>query len=913
MPNTDPASEAPSVSRDSLPRGRKRRWLRALFWGAGGLAAVVLLAACIMALWLRSAAKAALPVLDGELHLAGLSAPVTVRRDAHGVPHIEAATQDDLFEAQGYVTAQDRLWQMDAFRRNANGELAEILGPSLVRHDKTQRVLQFRNTARRVYANMPAEDRARFDDYARGVNLYIEQHHDSLPPEFKLLMYRPQPWTGVDSVSIVMMMVEMLNTHFYAKLGRERIAADLHNPKLEASLYPVGSWRDHPPTGILIDLSQPHPVPEAPKTDDDEDDDNTQARIGNPFEPGGIWVAASHPGRKNKDAARVGHPAANAAKSNRTSQAAEKLHYPQRRAGFVTGHDFSRAENASTLTRALAPDGNGPAAYEDPRDLRALLGLPTCAGCEAGSNNWVIAGKHTASGKPLLSNDMHLGLTEPNIWFMSDLSAPGYHAAGVTLPGLPFVVAGHNEHVAWGFTALYADVQDLYIENVQGNNYQAGDASWKPLGVDHEVIKVRAGKDVLLDVRLTDHGPLLNPLFKKETRPIALKWTLYDPTLNTLPLYQLNVAENWTEFSAALAIWPWPTQNVVYSDDEGHIAYQAVGRVPNRGADGQIFRMPLPHDPMDLRSEWQGYIPFDQMPNAVDPPSGFLATANSRVTSEKFPTKLTDEWADPYRAERIYKALQGREQLTPTDMLAVQTDVYSEVDQELGHRFAYAIDHAAGVDDRLKQAADLMRSWDGKLTADSAAASIVTQTRQALWSLLLTPKLGKDAEEYTWSESNFAEEEIVMHANPDWLPKGYKDWDALLTEAVRKGMEKGKAPANVALWSYGSWHVVDIEHPLSAFLPLIGRVAGTGAQPLSGDTTTVKQVGHDFGPSQRFTMDWSNVDGSTENIVLGESGNPLSPYFRDQWNDYYGGTTFALPFTPAAVAAQTRHTLRLLP
>ena len=152
-----------------------------------------------------------------------------------------------------------------------------------------------------------------------------------------------------------------------------------------------------------------------------------------------------------------------------------------------------------------------------------------------------------------------------------------------------------------------------------------------------------------------------------------------------------------------------------------------------------------------------------------------------------------------------------------------------------------------------------------------------------------------------------------MHANPDWLPHGYKDWDALLTEAVRKGMKTGKAPDDVARWNYGSWHVVDIEHPLAGFLPLIGRVAGTGEQPLSGDTTTVKQVGRAFGPSQRFTMDWSNVDGSTENIVLGESGNPLSPYYRDQWNDYYGGTTFASPFTPAAVAAQTRHILRLLP
>jgi penicillin amidase len=355
-------------------------------------------------------------------------------------------------------------------------------------------------------------------------------------------------------------------------------------------------------------------------------------------------------------------------------------------------------------------------------------------------------------------------------------------------------------------------------------------------------------------------------------------------------------------------LWSWPTQNLVYSDDQGHIAYHAIGKVPLRPAG--LMGVPI----QDEKHEWQGYIPFDDMPNALDPPSGFLATANARVTADKPLYPLTLEWADPYRVERIYKTLQGREQLTPKDLLAVQTDIYSEVDQELAHRFAYAIDHTPGSDDRLRKAADLMRSWDGRLTIDSAAASIVTQTRFALWPLILEPKVGKEgAEEYDWSESNFAEEEIVMHASPDWLPGGYKNWDALLTNAVRKSMKSGKAPGDVTRWAYGSWHVVDIEHPLAGFLPMIAHIAETGPLPLSGDTTTVKQVGRAFGPSQRFTMDWSNVDGSTENIVLGESGDPYSSYFRDQWNDYYGGTTFALPFTAAAVAAQTRHTLRLLP
>jgi len=834
-----PQAQAPAVA--PLARRRKRRWPRILLWSAGSLLALLLIAVCAGVLWLRSAAIAALPVLDGDVHLTGLSAPVTVQRDAHGVPHIEAATEEDLFMAQGFVTAQDRLWQMDAFRRNANGELAEVMGPSMVAHDRAQRVLQFRNTARRVYANLTDADRARLEAYARGVNLYIAQQGDALPPEFKLLHYKPQPWTGVDSVSIGLMMVDMLDTHWPTKLGRERVSTRLHDEKLESELYPVGSWRDHPPTGIRLDLSQPHSEPPS-STDEDEEDDNSEAR-------------------------------------------------------------------------------NAP--HEDPRDLQAILGLPTCDGCASGSNNWVIAGQHTASGKSLLSNDMHLSLTEPNIWYIADLKAASFHAAGVTLPGMPFVIAGHNDHVAWGFTALYADVQDLYVEKLDGKgNYEANDAQWKPLQIDHQVIKVRGGKDVIVDVQITEHGPLLNPIFKKETRPIALKWSLYDPSLNGLPLYQLNAASNWTEFSAALETWCWPTQNVVYSDDQGHTAYHAIGKVPIRGGGVGLPDVPLPHNTSDTRSVWgysfcagicPTYIPFDAMPGVLDPPSGFLATANSRVSTDQSLFPLTHEWVDPYRIERIYKQLDGRDQIKPADLLAVQTDVYSEVDQELGHRLAYAIDHTPGVSEQLQKAADLMRSWDGKLTTDSAAASIVTHTRYAFWPLILKPKLGEDADSYRWAEQDFAEEEIIMHGNSEWLPASYKNWDALLTDAVRQGMKDGKAPSDITRWSYGSWHVVDVEHPLAEFLPLVGRIAGTGAQPLSGDTTTVKQVGRAFGPSQRFTMDWSNIDGSTENIVLGESGNPYSPYFRDQWNDYYGGTTFALPFTPAAVAAQTRHTLRLLP
>jgi penicillin amidase len=868
MSDSLPTSSFLSPTAPVEPR-RKRRWPRILLWSCCGLLVLLALAPLAAVLWLRSAAKAALPQLDGNVHLAGLSAPVFVRRDAHGVPHIDASTQDDLFVAQGYVTAQDRLWQMDASRRSSNGELAEVMGPALIQHDKTERVLQIRVTAQRFYGNLSAGDRRRFDDYARGVNLFIAQCEQSntLPVEFRLLHYHPQPWSGVDSISVGLSMVQTLDTHIAIKLSRARVAAKLSNPALEADLYPVGSWRDRPPTGIRVDLTEPQPLPPPSKHDDDDDDENTETRA--------------------VPLVRTG---------------------PQTETAALKGHGFSRATIAAKVEGALAPE----AAPIGTHALLALLGQPDCDGCAAGSNNWVIAGSHTASGKPLLSNDMHLTLREPDTWYMADLRAPGFHAAGVTLPGFPLVIAGHNEHVAWGLTALYGDTQDLYIEKLDGKgNYQGLDAAWHPFAVDREVIHVRGGKDVVLDVQSTAHGPLLNPLLAASDPPTALKWTLYDPTLNTPPIYEMNTASNWSEFSAALAQWCWPTQNLVYADDQGHIAYQAIGRIPLRPegiADAPIH---------DGAHDWQGYIPFGAMPSALDPPSGFLATANARVTTDKSTYPITGEWGDPYRIERIYKSLDGRDNLKRADMLAVQTDIYSEVDQEMGHRFAYAVDHTPGPegngDARMRQAADLMRSWDGRLTTDSAAASVVTQTRAALWPMILEPKLGKLTGDYHWSEATFAEEEIVMHAKPEWLPSAYKDWNALLTAAVRKGMSDGRAPLDVSHWAYGRWHVVDIEHPFAAFLPLVARVAGTGPQPQSGDGATVKQVGRDLGPSQRFTMDWSNIDGSTENIVLGESSNPLSPYFRDQWNDWYNGTTFALPFTPAAVAAQTTHTLRLLP
>lgn len=766
--------------------------------------------------------RASLPQLDGSASLPELSQSVTVRRDPHGVPHISASDMDDLVVAQGYVTAQDRLWQMDMLRRYASGNLAEILGPNAVKHDRAQRILQIRNAADAALQAMSPADRHWLDDYARGVNAYIVQSENDLPAEFRVLHYRPQPWQPVDSVLVALNMAQSLSTDFPTKLAREKIEERLHWPMLIHDLYPVGSWRDHPPISTEPDITAPQVVPQIPL-------DSSQAAL-----------------RENVD-------------------------------------DLLQLEK-------LLPSAEHT----------------ECRACAPGSNNWVVSGAHSVTGMPLLSNDMHLDHTIPNTWYEAQLSAGDFNVAGLTLPGVPFVIVGHNARIAWGFTLLYADVQDVYIEQTKGDEYKT-QHGWQPFTVDHEVIHVRGGRDVSFDVLRTNHGPVITPLMPHEKRTLALRWTIYDPSAVTLPFYTVDSAQNWEQFRAAIALFGGPPQNAVYGDIDGNIGYQAVGKIPMRP--NGLVGTPI----ADANHEWQGYVSFDKLPSAYNPPNGILATANSRVTPDDYPYPLTLDWAAPYRNERIWKVLASKPKLSAADVLALQNDVYSTLDQELAQRFTYAIDHANHPNHRLREAADLMRSWDGKVTVSTPAATIVDAARAALWPMILRPRLGDEWNLYRWYESSFVEEEIVSDQSRRWLPSNYKNWNDFLADAVDRGMTALHAPHDLKDWHYGNVHPVEVEHPLYGSIPWLRGWTGTGVHPQSGDGTTVKQVSRSFGPSERLTVDFSNLDHSTLNILTGQSGDPLSPYYMDQWPYWYSGTTFALPFSDAAVSAATSHTLTLVP
>jgi penicillin amidase len=490
-------------------------------------------------------AHGALPQLDGKLAVAGLSAPVTVTRDQHGVPTIEAQSLADLFFAQGYVTAQDRLWQMDIMRRYAAGEISEVIGPLTVEHDREQRVLGLGQVAAKTIAMMPARDRGFMEAYARGVNAYMQTHRDRLPVEFRLLGYQPTAWKAEDCILLGARLVQELNHGtFEAALEREKILAKL-GPELAADLFVNSSWRDRPPT------MQPHrlsdEVDEKKKDSDDDDDEEDM--------------------------------------------------------------DSGADSNVATGVPML------------PQEWRREPGLVP------GSNDWVIAGAHTVTGKPLLSNDMHLHHQMPNLWYEIHLHAGDYNVVGVALPGLPYVIVGHNERIAWGVTNVGPTVEDLYVETFNEQGAYQTPQGWQQPQHRQEVIHVKGKPDVMVDVVSTQHGPIISNLIPGETRKLALRWTLYESLFD--PFFDVDSAKNWQEFRHALSLLDSPGQNFVYADVDGHIGYQTTGHVPIRkNSNGTL---PVPGN--DDAHEWNGYIPFEKLPSVFDPPSGVIGTANGRITT----------------------------------------------------------------------------------------------------------------------------------------------------------------------------------------------------------------------------------------------------------------------------------------
>lgn len=819
----------------SIQSRPKRRLLR--LWLLAPI--VLLVALCGSGLWLDSIARSALPQLDGRVNISGLTATVTIARDNHGIPTIEAANLDDLFFAQGYVTAQDRLFQMDASRRYAAGELAEVIGESQIEHDRQQRIMGLRLAARKIAEMLPPEERSRFEAYARGVNAFMSSHRDRLPLEFRVLRHAPQPWTIEDSTLMGAYMVQNLSTSPRHALVREKILAKL-GPELTADLFVNSSWRDRPPT--VSRQTVDHTKPDQDEDDDDDDDSDMGSAV-------------------------------------------------------------------TSLTNLLKPTF-------PPLESRAFFDDPPLV---LGSNNWVVSGAHTVSGRPLLSNDMHLGYQMPNLWYEAHLrcARQNFDVAGVTLPGYPYVIVGHNQRVAWGFTNGMATVMDVYIETFNSAGQYLTPEGWKAPDRRRETMHVKGKPDVVIDVDTTRHGPIVTDLVPGETRKLALRWTLYDGIRS--PFFAVDSAQNWAEFQQAFSLFDAPGQNVVYADVDGNIGYHATGKIPIRASgDGS-----LPENGSDNAHEWTGYIPFDKLPSVYNPASGIIATANGRIAPKKYSYSMSTEWEAPWRTERIYRVLDAGRKFSAADMLALQTDVYSELDRLFADKFVYAVDHASKPSARAKAAAEMLRQWDGRMIADSPAPTIAVRSREELKRLLLEPKLGaspqnpKQAEamlnwkSYQWMMETVWLENIVQHQPKRWLPEKFADYDELLTAAVESAVNDPAAPQNLNSWSWGKYNSLDIQNPVLGSVPLLSHWTGPGIREQAGSPFTVKAVAQTHGPSERMTVDLANLDQSMFNLVTGEAGNFLSTYYMDQWNAWYRGYTFPWPFSAEATQKASAHRLTL--
>ena len=805
-------------------------WSKSL--GAALAFVVLLLFAAAGSIWWSL--ERALPQLDGTAGLEGLRAEVSVERDAWGVPHIRAQSIEDLVLAQGYVMAQDRLWQMDLLRRAAAGTLAEIFGPVALEHDRENRALGFQRAAEAAVARMPEERRRLLEAYARGVNLYMEQRRGRLPAEFLALRYSPQPWTPADTLLIAANLYKELTGFWKDQMLRAEVSravgAEMANDLYAAT---ANSPWDHPIVGL-----------------------------------------GTAPGKAAGGAPRA---------------------FPQGKApGVAADAGLTRIAPESPWTAA---DGPLPLFGQTSRSA-------------GGSNNWVIGGAMTATGKAMLANDTHLGWAVPCIWYLVHLTAPGWNVKGFALPGAPLVVIGHNEHIAWGFTNNFADVQDVYIETFNPENpleYRVNGA-WQKAEVRHEVIRVRGQADQLFDVLVTRHGPVV---LRDNSRGYAIRWTATEPGGLDATYFLLGQAKNWPEFVELIRQTPGPAQNAVYADVEGHIGYVVAAKVPIRRtpADG----VPVPGD-TDAH-EWTGYIPVEDLPSRFDPPEGVMATANARVVGPAYPWYLTDNWMAPYRTARIYELLGERKSLRPADFINIQTDTYSYPDVLLARELRQARDKVAARDPRARQMLGMLDGWNGDASVDSVPMSFLEFTRRALLVNLLRKPLGPRIRQYQWMRSSVFLENVLRERPARWLPTEFKSYDELLISsadlAVEKMMEASHHP-EVREWAWGVFNVLRMNHPLGR-TGILERALSIGPVPISGSEFSVKQITPTFGPSMRFVADLSNFDNSLMNVTSGESGQFRSANYRDQFPAWYQGRGIPSAFTDAAEESRVAHRLRLVP
>jgi len=893
---------SPSGLATTLRRIRPRRsWLRPRTLVPVVLAGL-LVTALVLGLAGFTALRRPLPRHDGELRLAGLSAPVTVHRDRYGIPHVYAATMDDLFRAQGYLHAQDRFWEMDFRRHLTGGRLSELFGASQVETDAFLRTLGWRRVAEAEWQLISESARHALRVYAAGVNAWIAETGGPRATGGKSLEYavlglqrsgyRVAEWDPIDSLAWLKAMAWDLRGNMEAEIDRAALlAAGLNRIRID-SLFPAYPYARHQPIvtggGVADGAFDP----------------------GVPPEP----VRESEPGPGSG----------------------------------VTAAEIAAAAPAVTALRDA---------------LRRLPGAAAGAGAGIGSNSWVIGGDLTDTGSPILANDPHLAPAMPSIWYQIALhcSAPGcdYQAAGFSFSGAPGVIIGHNGRIAWGFTNMNPDVTDLYLERVDGDRYEV-DGRLHDLVLRQETIKVAGGEDVTITVRESRHGPLLsdaseelrgiaaNPPVAPDGDPaflarpaeegryaISLAWTALTPGRTADALFALNMAGDWAEFRAAAALFEVPAQNIVYADGEGNIGYQSPGMIPVRGAGDGAWISPG----WDTAYDWQGFVPFAELPSVLNPEAGYIVTANQAVIGGQYGHPLTPDPAYGYRSQRLHDLLGeavSAGPITVDTVAGLQTDDRNTFAPVLVPALLEVRTEPLG---RAEAAArDLLRGWDhhqppdgdpGSPQARSAAASAYYN---AVWRHLLAltfdelPPDHRPSGRDRWFE--VVRGLLTAPLSPWWdrvaTPTRETRDDVLrraLSDAYQElAAAQGDDPAR---WRWGRMHRLTVRNASfgSSGIGPVERMFNRGPVPVAGGSDLVNATGWDAAagyevtavPSMRMIVDLFLLDESRWVNLTGNSGHAYHRNYDDQLELWRTGQLIPMRWVRFTIEREAADTLLLEP
>lgn len=857
---------------------------------------VVVLAAVtgfVGALTIRS-----LPQTEGRLTIEALDALVTVRRDAAGIAHIYGDTPHDLFLAQGYVHAQERLWQMEVWRHISSGRLSELFGASTLDQDRFIRTLGWRQAAERDLDAIGAEARAALDAYAEGVNAYIERHRGGLGLAFVVTSLRSgaggpngydlEPWTALDSLAWQKVQAWQLGGNFGLEVFRLLADERLGDPALTDALFPA-YWPQMP---VIVPSGE---------------------------------TAASGSARGVRAAARSVKDAA-------------------------AGPAVTLSDEEAAALRDVVAIGDS---------VLALAGLDSGEGLagdhQVGSNNWVVAPSLSASGTALLANDPHLGIGMPSVWFMNALHCRTvselcrYDVAGVSFPGVPGIVLGHNDRIAWGATNAGPDVQDLFLEDVDPanpDNYLVAGRS-VPFTTRTETIEVAGGEDVVLTVRETGHGPLVNDVDSRldDVPPLALRWTATAEVDGTFEaILRLNTARDFAEFRAAFATYGSPSQNFVYADVEGHIGYVLPGLVPIRADPAD--RGARVRSGSDGAHEWTGYVPREELPFLLDPPSGVIATANNAIVDAGYPYFIGSEWDPGYRAARVLELLGDAAENEGVTMGALR-EIQGDVRVPRSDFVRPALENAAPSSEDGRLLRQRIGEWDGRADLGSTGAAAYLTTETYLLRGLFDDELGELAREYVGGGASWqAMIGLLGEPNSPWWDDRtttgrVETADDIAAEALdRAGLELRRTLGEPDRWTWDRLHVAIFREQTlgtSGIGPLEWYF-NRGPQPVAGAAGVVNNtyyqprrayedpedpdyvpVGLDrlFEvtnlPSYRLVVDLGDLDGALIVQTTGQSGNPFDGHYGDLIDEWASGSLVPLPFGEPAVERATVRVLELDP